>query len=417
MRCSREAPPPGPGARLHGEPRPGVRLDGRGPVPGPRARGGGDGRVRGALRRARRGHGPLESGGARLRGAASGGRADLRHPVRDPHGRGSRLQRRGDRGRAGGGRPHVRAGCAAVRARAGDRGTSRQRGRRALGGFVICGEGEPVRFDPPPGLEGVLARPPGELRTAEARAALPDEVPLADAVHNVANAAHAGAGPFPRRHVTRGPRPRDHLHQPRRRALYPASMELLERAVELGAVGATISGAGPTVLFWCDWQATGALVERLRPRCPSGTWRGCPSPRAARTCTRCELRDPGRGRGGEARRRAGAAGAPAPVRRLDPAQGQARPRRVLGGGRAARGGGGGVAALPAGRGAPRLRVPRSGDARSGCATGGWSRWRISASRPTTRWTRCAGSTPDEAAELLTLRARPRRARGGGPTMT
>ena len=41
-------------------------------------------------------------------------------------------------------------------------------------------------------------------------------------------------------------------------------MELVDRAAELGAVGATISGAGPTVLFWCDWQATGALVERLR---------------------------------------------------------------------------------------------------------------------------------------------------------
>ena len=35
-------------------------------------------------------------------------------------------------------------------------------------------------------------------------------------------------------------------------------------AEELGAVGATISGAGPTVLFWCHWEQTGNLVERLR---------------------------------------------------------------------------------------------------------------------------------------------------------
>jgi homoserine kinase len=41
-------------------------------------------------------------------------------------------------------------------------------------------------------------------------------------------------------------------------------MELLERAEELGAVGATMSGAGPAVLFWCHWQQTGNLVERLR---------------------------------------------------------------------------------------------------------------------------------------------------------
>jgi homoserine kinase len=136
------------------------------------------------------------------------------------------------------------------------------------GGFVICGDGEPVRFDPPAGLEGVIARPAGELRTAEARAALPAEVPLADAVHNVAHAALLvlGLARDDMSLVARGLA--DRIHQPRRRSLYPASMELWERATELGAVGATISGAGPTVLFWCDWQATGALVERLRAEVP-----------------------------------------------------------------------------------------------------------------------------------------------------
>jgi homoserine kinase len=56
----------------------------------------------------------------------------------------------------------------------------------------------------------------------------------------------------------------DRLHQPRRRALYPRSMELVERAKALGAVGATISGAGPAVLFWCHRQQTDELEERLR---------------------------------------------------------------------------------------------------------------------------------------------------------
>ena len=28
-------------------------------------------------------------------------------------------------------------------------------------------------------------------------------------------------------------------------------------------MGATISGAGPTVLFWCHWEQTGALMEAL----------------------------------------------------------------------------------------------------------------------------------------------------------
>ena len=59
------------------------------------------------------------------------------------------------------------------------------------GGFVICpGPGEePVRFDPAPGLEGVLAIPDHEVSTAEARAAMPAEVPVTEAVHNVGHAA------------------------------------------------------------------------------------------------------------------------------------------------------------------------------------------------------------------------------------
>jgi homoserine kinase len=134
-----------------------------------------------------------------------------------------------------------------------------------LGGFVICvGSGEPpARFDPPGGLEGVLVISGGEVPTSDARAAMPAEVPLIDAVHNVGHASllvlGLGSGDFSL--IGRGLR--DRLHQPRRRSLYPRSMELVERAEELGAVGATISGAGPTVLFWCHWEQTGALVERL----------------------------------------------------------------------------------------------------------------------------------------------------------
>jgi homoserine kinase len=139
-----------------------------------------------------------------------------------------------------------------------------------LGGFVICpGPGEPpVRFDPPPGLEGVLAIPDGEVLTADARAALPAEVPVGDAVHNVGHAALLVLGLARDDFSLIGRGLRDLVHQPRRRPLYPRSMELVDRAEELGAVGATISGAGPTVLFWCHWQQTGTLVERLKQEAP-----------------------------------------------------------------------------------------------------------------------------------------------------
>jgi homoserine kinase len=134
-----------------------------------------------------------------------------------------------------------------------------------FGGFVVCiGSAEhPARLDPPPGLEGVLVVPGEGVATSEARAAMPVEVPLIDAVHNVGRASLLVLGLARSDFSLIGRGLRDRLHQPRRRSLYPRSMELVERAEELGAVGATICGAGPTVLFWCHWQQTGALVDRL----------------------------------------------------------------------------------------------------------------------------------------------------------
>jgi homoserine kinase len=139
-----------------------------------------------------------------------------------------------------------------------------------LGGFVICaGDGaSPVRFDPAPGLEGVIAIPPHEVATTEARAALPEEVPMGEAVHNVGHASILLLGLAKDDFSLIGRGLADRIHQPRRRHLYPRSMELVDRAAELGAVGATISGAGPTVLFWCHWQQTGPLMDRLRAEAP-----------------------------------------------------------------------------------------------------------------------------------------------------
>jgi homoserine kinase len=137
-----------------------------------------------------------------------------------------------------------------------------------LGGFVICTEDDAVRLEPPAGLEGVLVTPPQPVPTSEARAALPVEVPIADAVHNVAHAsllvlglANGDLGA-----IARGLS--DRLHQDRRAHLYPRSIELIGQAGDLGALGATISGAGPTALFWCQWEQTGAVVEGLRRVAP-----------------------------------------------------------------------------------------------------------------------------------------------------
>lgn len=131
------------------------------------------------------------------------------------------------------------------------------------GGCVICADGQATRFDPPTGLEALAVVPDEAVRTRAARAALPEQVPLEDAVFNVAHGALLTLG------LARGDWDllarglHDRLHEPHRAHLFPRSIELASRARELGALGASISGAGPTVLVWCFYEQTGAVARAL----------------------------------------------------------------------------------------------------------------------------------------------------------
>jgi len=132
------------------------------------------------------------------------------------------------------------------------------------GGFVICADGHATRLEPPTGLEELAVVPHEAVRTSAARGALPAQVPLGDAVFNVAHGALLTLG------LARGDWDllarglQDRLHQSQRAHLFPRSYELACKAQQLGALGATISGAGPTVLVWCFYEQTGAVVEALQ---------------------------------------------------------------------------------------------------------------------------------------------------------
>jgi homoserine kinase len=138
------------------------------------------------------------------------------------------------------------------------------------GGFVVCdgtgGEAFAARFDPPEGLEGIVVIPGEEVPTKLAREAIPAELPLADAVANVSAAALLVLGLRSADLDLVGRGLHDSIHQPRRRELYPRSMEIVDSAKELGALGATISGAGPTVLVWTTWEEAGGVAAALKGR-------------------------------------------------------------------------------------------------------------------------------------------------------
>jgi homoserine kinase len=133
-----------------------------------------------------------------------------------------------------------------------------------FGGVVVCAGGAATRIDVPDALAAVIAVPTEPVRTARARAALPAEVPMADAVFNVGAASLLvlGLARGDLSLVARGLG--DRLHQPRREPLYPRSMDLVRAAPELGALGATISGAGPTVLLWTGAEDAAAVEAAAR---------------------------------------------------------------------------------------------------------------------------------------------------------
>jgi homoserine kinase len=133
------------------------------------------------------------------------------------------------------------------------------------GGFVVCADGEACRFEPPTGLEALAIVPEQPVRTRAAREVLPEQVPLQDAVFNVAHGALLMLGLVKGDWdiVARGLH--DRLHEQRRSDLFPRSYALARRAREMGALGATVSGAGPTVLVWCFYEQTGAVAEALAP--------------------------------------------------------------------------------------------------------------------------------------------------------
>jgi homoserine kinase len=146
-----------------------------------------------------------------------------------------------------------------------------------FGGFVICdpipegGKPDCSRFPPPDGLEGIMVMPTGEeVPTEEAREAIPEEIPLGHALSNIFFASRLILGLYRGDLGLIAASLRDNIHQGRRRALYPRSMELVENARGLGALGATISGAGPSVLVWTTWEDAGKVSKELEQR--YGSW-------------------------------------------------------------------------------------------------------------------------------------------------
>lgn len=134
-----------------------------------------------------------------------------------------------------------------------------------LGGFVVAAstaEGvEAVRFDAPRDLRAVLFVPERRLSTDAMRKALPEQVPLADAVANLAAVGIGVAGLAAGRTDLLARMTVDRLHEPYRAAVYPELPRMVEAARRAGALGACLSGAGSTIVAFVDSMAGITRVE------------------------------------------------------------------------------------------------------------------------------------------------------------
>ncbi|XP_073102723.1 homoserine kinase [Elaeis guineensis] len=135
-----------------------------------------------------------------------------------------------------------------------------------MGGFVLIRSYDPLellRLEFPAGqdLYFVLVSPEFEAPTKKMRAALPPEVKMKDHVHNCSQAAALAAA------VVQGDvkllgmaMSSDGIVEPRRAPLIPGMVAVKKAAIEAGAFGCTISGAGPTAVAVIDGEKKGKEI-------------------------------------------------------------------------------------------------------------------------------------------------------------
>lgn len=109
-----------------------------------------------------------------------------------------------------------------------------------------------VRLEPPEHLGVTVLIPDFELSTSKARAVLPTEYSRADTVHALSHAALLAAALATGRLDLLKHAMQDYVHQIWRAPLVPGLSDVLDGATSHGALGAALSGAGPTVLCFHD---------------------------------------------------------------------------------------------------------------------------------------------------------------------
>lgn len=135
-------------------------------------------------------------------------------------------------------------------------------GPMLLGGLTLATADRLIRLPVPKGLTCVLVHPHFVLETRKAREALVMPYAISDFVPQSAGLAQMMVGLFTGNLDSIRAGLRDVLVEPRRQHLVPGFKGVKEAAMDEGAIGASISGGGPSVFAWFKDRGT---AERSAP--------------------------------------------------------------------------------------------------------------------------------------------------------
>jgi homoserine kinase len=131
------------------------------------------------------------------------------------------------------------------------------------GGFVLARTSSPpdvIQLPVPEGLSCAVLHPHLEVPTGTARALLGDTVPLRAAVQQWGNVGALVAGLFLNDLALVARTLEDHVAEPKRAHLVPGFDKVKSAARAAGAMGSSLSGAGPSIFALCASADSAASV-------------------------------------------------------------------------------------------------------------------------------------------------------------
>jgi homoserine kinase len=136
-----------------------------------------------------------------------------------------------------------------------------------VGGVCLTWDGRIARIADDVPAAAVAVVPKTRVNTAEARASLPQAVQHADAVFTAGRAALLGAALAAGDAELFSASAEDRLHEPYR-AVHAPHLDAIRADLPAGALGATLSGSGPTVIVWAEPDRAGEVAVALADRFP-----------------------------------------------------------------------------------------------------------------------------------------------------